>query len=99
MNCGVKRFHASVHHFRKAGKICHVLHVQPCLFQELGGATRGDEFDTHRGELLGLLHQSGLVRHGKQGAANANGGSARGGICHVGKSFGAGFKLLPRGVA
>ncbi len=90
MHRRVKRLDPAVHHFRKACQVGNIFHIQAGFFQKFRCAAGGDQFDPLGGKLLSLFHQSGLVGHGKQGAANANGSSAGGGICHVENSFGAG---------
>ena len=69
----MQRLDAAVHHFGKAGQFGDVDHLQPGLFQRLGGAAGGDEFDAVTGKRRGEFGQAGLVGHRQQGAGDAAG--------------------------
>ncbi len=71
MHFRVQRLDPAVHHLREAGELGHVDDLEAGLFQRLGGAAGGDEFDAEAGKRGGEVHQSGFVGHRQQGAGDA----------------------------
>ena len=67
----MQRLDPAVHHFGKAGQFGDIDNFQPGVFQRLGGAAGGDEFDAVAGERRGEFDESGLVGYRQQGAGDA----------------------------
>ena len=68
VHLGVQRLDPSVHHFREAGEVGNVLHLQSRLAQSLGRAAGGNQFYPMPAQRLPQFDQAGLVGHGKKGA-------------------------------
>ena len=79
---GVQRLDPPVHHLGEAGDLGHILDLQTCVAQRLGGAAGAQQFDPMRRERLPQLDQTGLVRYGKKRAGDGVK------IRHRGGSFG-----------
>jgi hypothetical protein len=60
----------SVHHFGEVRQLRHVGDLKVRVAQRLGRATRRDQLDAVLRQPLGEIGQSGLVRNGKQRAAD-----------------------------
>ena len=71
MHVGVQRLDAAVHHLRKAGEVGHVEHREARVAQRPGGAAGRDDLDATARQRAPKLDQSGLVRDGDQGTADA----------------------------
>ena len=57
MHLGMQRLHAAVEHLGKAGQLGDVFHRDAGVAQQLRGASGGDQFHAHAGELARKLHQ------------------------------------------
>ncbi len=71
MHGRMQRLDAAVHHFRKAGQIGHVDHVQTGLAQLFARAAGRNQLDAVVVQRVGELDQAGLVRDGNKGARGA----------------------------
>ena len=74
MHLGVQRFHATIEHFRKAGKIGHFFHGQFSVAQSSRRAPGGDQLHAQSVQKLGKADKAGFIGNGKQCAANGGGG-------------------------
>ena len=61
VNLRVKRLHAAVEHFRKAGVICDFFHSNAFLLEELGGAAGRKQVVAEGDELTGEIHDAGFI--------------------------------------
>ena len=68
MDRRMQRLDAAVHHFRKAGEIADVEHVEPGIAQRLARAAGRDQLDAVAGERAGEVDHAGFVGNGNEGA-------------------------------
>jgi hypothetical protein len=78
----MQRFHAAVHHFREAGEVADIAHLQAGVADDFGGAAGGQQFDVARGERTREVEQTGLVGHGQQRASDRHRGAGQRGRGH-----------------
>ena len=71
MHFRVQGLDPAIHHFRKTGQLGDVDHLEAGIFQRLGGAAGGNEFDAVAGERGGEFGEAGLVGYRQQGAGDA----------------------------
>ena len=70
MHLRVQRLDPAVHHLGKTGQFGDVDHLEPGIFQRLGGAPGGDQFDAVAGEGLGEIGKAGFVGYRHQSAGD-----------------------------
>ena len=61
VDLGVKRLHAPIEHFRKAGQLRHVPYAQPFFPEQLGRAAGRNDFNPQRGQTLRKFADPGFV--------------------------------------
>ncbi len=61
MHLGVQGLDPSIEHFRKAGVIRHLGHVDAVVGQQLGGAAGGENIDSHTSQGAGEVEHAGFV--------------------------------------
>ena len=71
VHLGVQRLDPPVHHLGKAGEVGDLGHGQAGLGQRAVGPAGRDQCHAGPGEAAGQCHESGLVGHGEQRAADA----------------------------
>ena len=68
MHFGMEGLYAAIQHLGKPSEFGYVFHGNARVAQQLGGATGGDEFYAHAGQLAGKVHQSGLIGDTENGS-------------------------------
>ncbi len=61
VHLGVQRLDAAIEHFREAGVIRHLGHVDAIVGQQLGGAAGGENIDSHATQGAGKVEHAGFV--------------------------------------